>query len=136
MEKLSKNMLWVDIDVDVIGSLTKNIEKAGSRVIKVPTIEQGVKQIQKKPFGLVLTELILGEDKWTKKFAKKDIQDYRGVDFIEYLSQNYPDTPIGVLSVVNEFTGRASVGDKIAFYLNKGCTLPSELADVAKLYLL
>lgn len=113
-----KNVLWVDDEIDQLGSHIIFLEQKGYKITKATNGEDAVLLVGKNNFDLVLLdEMMPGKD---------------GLTTLEEIKKISPNLPvIMVTKSEEERLMEQAIGEKISFYITKPVN-PSQILSVAK----
>lgn len=113
-----KNILWVDDEIDQLGSHIIFLEQKGYKITSATNGDDAVSLVGKNSFDLVLLdEMMPGKD---------------GLTTLEEIKKISPNLPvIMVTKSEEEHLMEQAIGEKIAFYITKPVN-PSQILSVAK----
>ena len=124
---MTKNILWIEDDVDIIGGLIFPLTKKGYNVNIVKSKHEYLKINDEtiRAFDLIVLDILLPEG-----FKKKPTERYTGFSVLEHIRQSRKlTTPVIILSVVrNDELLKEMKKLKISKIMSKP-KLPSELEE-------
>lgn len=104
MPTTNYKVLWLDDDIDVIGIMTRLLERE-AEVEKVSTCLDAVGRLDSQTYDAILLDWILPTDAWTRQHGAEHIYGYYGKDILRLIrregSRNRT-TPVVLYSVLGE----------------------------------
>jgi DNA-binding response OmpR family regulator len=94
---MSKTIIWIEDDVDIISPVVRPLERAGYRVIPLRTAKEAFDNIQKlHEADLVLLDMLLPSGELDMEFSR-----YTGLEIFKELKETHDlQTPVIALTVV------------------------------------
>jgi len=94
---MSKTIVWIEDDVDIIGPLVRPLERAGYRVIPFRTAKEAFDNIQKlQDADLILLDMLLPPGDLDMELSR-----YTGLEIFKVLKERHHlETPVIALTVV------------------------------------
>jgi DNA-binding response OmpR family regulator len=94
---MSKTIVWIEDDVDIIGPVMRPLERAGYQVTRMRTAKEVFDNVQKlHDADLILLDMLLPSGGCELEFSR-----YTGLDIFRELKENHDlATPVVALTVV------------------------------------
>ena len=94
---MSKTIIWIEDDTDIIDPMVRPLELAGYQIIRIPTASEALANVEKiKQADLVLLDMILRPGNTDREFSR-----YSGLDILRELRETHQvTTPVVALTVV------------------------------------
>jgi DNA-binding response OmpR family regulator len=123
---MTKTIVWIEDDTDIIDPVVRPLEKAGYQIIRMPTASEALANVdQIKAADLILLDMILRPGNSAREFSR-----YSGLDVLRelYLSHGVK-TPVIALTVVTRDEIRQQLNDLGAVDIIRKPVRPSELKE-------
>ena len=135
MTETQHRILWLDDDADVIGIMTRPLEREGHRVEKVDKCEDAIRSLDDSVYDAIILDIILPRDRWTRQFGTEHECAYYGIDVLRYIrrsgSMNY-GTPVVVYSALDEMNIRPFLDSNSSLAVSAVLQKPIRPSDLKK----
>jgi DNA-binding response OmpR family regulator len=123
---MSKTIVWIEDDVDIIGPVVRPLERGGFRIVRLRTAKEvfdNVKQLHEA--DLILLDMLLPDGG-----SGYELGRYTGLDIFRELKHNHDlTTPVVALTVVAREEVRKSLRDLGVADIIRKPVRPSELRE-------
>jgi DNA-binding response OmpR family regulator len=123
---MSKTIVWIEDDIDIIGPVVRPLERAGFQIVRLRTAKEVFDNIQKlHEADLILLDMLLPDGG-----SGLELGRYTGLDIFRELVQNHDlTTPVVVLTVVAREEVRKHLRDLGVADIIRKPVRPSELKE-------
>ena len=123
---MSKTIVWIEDDVDIIGPVVRPLERAGFHIVRLRTAKEVFDNIEK----IVDADLILLDMLLPDGGSGFEMGRYTGLDIFRELKQNHDlTTPVVALTVVAREEVRKSLRELGVADIIRKPVRPSELRE-------
>jgi len=121
-------ILWVEDDFIQLEGLFRPIKRQGATIRAVPTAEEGIQEFNNTgPYDIIVVDLILPCSIEHKSWmGEGDNESYPGVKVLTKIREVDQQTPVLVLTVVDNEHLRGTIQSLGAELMLKGMLLPQE----------
>lgn len=97
------SILWLEDDIEAIGTLTRPLERDGHVVEKVQACIDAVARLGFTKYDAVLLDIILPRDAWTREHGTYNDDAYFGIDVLRFIraQSSNPQVPVVVFSALH-----------------------------------
>ena len=94
---MSKTIIWIEDDVDIIGPVVRPLERAGFKIVRLRTAKEVFDNVQKlHDADLILLDMLLPDGG-----VEFELSRYTGLDIFRVLKEEHDlETPVVALTVV------------------------------------
>jgi len=94
---MSKTIIWIEDDVDIIGPVVRPLERAGYKIVRLRTAKEVFDNVQKlHDADLILLDMLLPDGG-----VDIELSRYTGLDIFRVLKEEHDlETPVVALTVV------------------------------------
>ena len=94
---MSKTIIWIEDDTDIIDPVVRPLEQAGYKIVRIPTAHEALESVEQiKQADLILLDMILRPGNTDREFSR-----YSGLEILKELRETYEvTTPVVALTVV------------------------------------
>jgi DNA-binding response OmpR family regulator len=123
---MSKTIVWIEDDVDIIGPVIRPLERAGYHIIRLRTVKEVFDNLTKlHKADLILLDMLLPDGG-----SGLDLSRYTGLDIFRELKANHNlTTPVVALTVVAREEVRKNLRDLGVADIIRKPVRPSELKE-------
>jgi len=123
---MSKTIVWIEDDVDIIGPVVRPLERAGFKIIPLRTVKEVFANIEKlHQADLILLDMLLPDGG-----SEFEMGRYTGLDIFRELKTNHGlVTPVVALTVVAREEVRKNLRDLGVADIVRKPVRPSELKE-------
>ncbi len=123
---MSKTIVWIEDDVDIIGPVVRPLERAGFQIIRLRTAKEVFENIEKlHDADLILLDMLLPDGG-----SGLELGRYTGLDIFRILNLNHDlSTPVVALTVVAREEVRKNLRELGVADIIRKPVRPSELKE-------
>jgi DNA-binding response OmpR family regulator len=123
---MAKTIVWIEDDVDIIGSVVRPLERAGFKIIRLRTVKDVFDDVKKlQNADLILLDMLLPDGG-----SEMELSRYTGLDIFRELKDKFDLTvPVIALTVVAREEVRKSLRDLGVADIIRKPVRPSELKE-------
>ena len=123
---MSKTIIWIEDDTDIIDPVVRPLERAGYEIIRIPTAHEALESVEQiQQADLILLDMILRPGNTDREFSR-----YSGLDILRELRETHKvTTPVVALTVVTRDETRQRLHELGVVDIIRKPVRPSELKD-------